>query len=80
MLEKKLKDHPNEWFMKEQLKIEFDTNDTTMRSAFNFLSHYDDNYKKKYISYTRIVHSITGYNRKVTTERVCYGYFPDSKE
>ena len=80
MLEKKLKDHPNEWFMKDRLKLEFDTNDSVIRNAFNQLSYWDRDFKKTYKPYTRIVRSITGYNRKVTTERVFYGYFPDSKE
>lgn len=78
MLEKKLKDRPNEWFMKDSLKLEFNTNDSTIRNAFNQLSYWDRNFKKIYKPYTRIVRSITGYDRKVTTERVYYGYFPDS--
>lgn len=80
MLEKKLKDHPNEWFMKDRLITEFNTNNSTIRNAFNKLSYYDRNFKKTYKSYTREVNSISGYSRKITTDRIYYGYFPDSKE
>ena len=80
MLEEKLKSHPNQWFMRDELTKEFNTNTSTIGSAFNKLQFWDNHFKKDYKMYTRKVRSITGYTRKVTTERVYYGYFPDDKE